>query len=80
MPILCNVPIPAEGLSAEEKLAEFLDRGSPYGDITTLREYRFSGYHLVYDSYGNILSNRPYSSQPAFWSFRATYGANLDMR
>jgi hypothetical protein len=79
MPIVCNVPLPAEGPSAEEELEEFLEKGSPYGVVTTQREYRFSGYHLVRDVYGNILWNRPHSSQPAFWAYRGIRCANLSM-
>ena len=80
MPIICNVPIPEEVPSAEEKWQEFLEKGSPYGVLTAQRPYRFSGYHLVHDVYGNVLFDRRHSSQPAFWSFRGLRQANTDMR
>jgi len=44
--------------------------------------YRFSGYHLTYDTDGNILRNygKNFMAQPAVWSRRATSEANFDLR
>ena len=46
------------------------------------KNYRFSGYHLTYNTDGSILRNYGpnFMAQPAIWSRRATSEANYDLR
>jgi hypothetical protein len=74
MPINCNVTVPSEEVDPVEALRAYLLAGGK------LPGYRFTGYTLNVDSDGNIHFNRPYSSQPAFWAYRAISYSNTDMR
>lgn len=75
MPIICNVPLPEDEVEEYDE-----EKGSPCGEILTTRPYRFSGYHIVRDTDGNILFSRRHSSQPAYWSFRAIAIHRMDAK